>query len=101
MFFLLHARPTAHGYQISSLIAIQAICDFKVASCVPRDRSISYQNLPITVNEITGMQVDSHGLRKLARLAITNSIFCESQHGFVGHNSSSLLLLEDQDYATL
>lgn len=43
------------------------------------------------------MPVDTHVLRKLVRLAITNNIFCEPQHGFVAHNSSSLLLLEDDE----
>lgn len=70
-----------------------------MADCVPKDRSISYQDLTAAVLQKTGIDLDVSALRRLVRLAIMNNIFSEPEQGYVAHSRSSLLLAEEHEVA--
>ncbi|KAL7931591.1 S-adenosyl-L-methionine-dependent methyltransferase [Trichoderma chlorosporum] len=78
-----------------SYIPLQAICEFKIAQAVPLTGSISYEDLSVEVQRLSGTTVISSDLRRLLRLAIANDIFHEPKIGSVAHNRASLLLLDD------
>ncbi|KAK5996560.1 Chlorophenol O-methyltransferase [Cladobotryum mycophilum] len=83
-----------------SYIPLQAICEFKIAEAVPTARCISYEDLSVEVRRLAGTAVLPSDLRRLLRLAMANNIFQEPKAGFVAHNRTSLLLLEDESLAS-
>ncbi|CAM1505847.1 Fc.00g114840.m01.CDS01 [Cosmosporella sp. VM-42] len=83
-----------------SYIPLTAISEFKIAEAVPRSGSISFQDLATEVHKSAGIDLAALDLRRLLRLAICNRLFCEPEPGFVAHNRTSLLLLEDENLAS-
>ncbi|KAF7563540.1 hypothetical protein G7046_g599 [Stylonectria norvegica] len=83
-----------------SYIPLNAICDFKIAEAVPRTDSISYPDLAEELHRRVGFKFSATDLRRLLRLAISNRLFYEPKPGFVAHNRTSLLLLEDEALAS-
>lgn len=69
--------------------------EFKVAEAVPLDGMISYEDLTAKVVQLNNVNMSTLNLRRLIRHAITNNVFVEPQRGFVAHNRTSRLLLED------
>jgi hypothetical protein len=70
--------------------------EFKVAEAVPLTGNVSYEDLTVKVVELSGIDMSTLTLRRLVRHAITSNIFTEPQRGFVAHNRTSRLLLEDE-----
>ena len=58
--------------------------------------SISYQDLSLEVERLTGTKTSPFDLRRLLRLAVCSNIFAEQQPGYISHNRTSLLFLEDE-----
>lgn len=67
---------------------------------MPLKGVISYEDLAAEVHDLTGTAIYPFDLRRLLRLAMTNNIFQEPQAGYVAHNRTSLLLLEDETLAS-
>ncbi|KAF3070324.1 O-methyltransferase gsfB [Trichoderma lentiforme] len=78
-----------------SYIPLHAICEFKIAEAVPLTGSITYEDLAVEVQRLSGTAILPLDLRRLLRLAITNNTFHEPKIGSVAHNRISLLLLDD------
>lgn len=74
---------------------MHAICEFKIAEAVPLSGSITYEDLAVEVQRLSGTAILPLDLRRLLRLAITNNTFHEPKIGSVAHNRISLLLLDD------
>lgn len=69
---------------------------FKVAEAVPLTGEISYDEVAERSRELSGIYVPKLNLRRMIRHAITNYIFHEPRKGFVAHNRTSRLLLQDE-----
>ncbi|KEY69468.1 hypothetical protein S7711_02007 [Stachybotrys chartarum IBT 7711] len=80
-------------------IALHAIVEFRIAEAVPRTGSISFQDLAPNIEKLSGNRLPYTDLRRLLRLATNNNIFYEPHVGFVAHNRTSLLLLDDEAVA--
>jgi hypothetical protein len=79
---------------------LHAIYAFKIAEAVPRVGCISYDHLSREIQRVSGFNVPAAELRRLLRLAMANSIFCEPEPLHVAHNRTSLVMLEDESLAS-
>ncbi|KAG9230931.1 putative O-methyltransferase [Amylocarpus encephaloides] len=77
--------------QHTSLIGVQAICRYDIASKVPANEEVSYA----TLSQRCGLPVDD--LMRIMRLAISQHIFKEPRKGFVAHNAASKMFVGSQD----
>ncbi len=57
---------------------------------------ITYQDLAVQVEKISGVEVPYLDLRSLLRLSMVNNLFYEPKPNFVAHSTSSRLLLDDE-----
>ncbi|KHN95923.1 O-methyltransferase, family 2 [Metarhizium album ARSEF 1941] len=85
---------------VVNYIPLHAIYTFKIAEAVPRQGSISYDNLTREVHRVSGFNIPASELRRLLRLAMANNLFCEPELGHVAHNRTSLVMLEDETLAS-
>ncbi|KAF1985397.1 S-adenosyl-L-methionine-dependent methyltransferase [Aulographum hederae CBS 113979] len=75
--------------------ALQWLSHFNIADHIPLDKVISYADVAKCAN------VDEAHLRRLARNAIANNIFCEPRPGHLAHNSVSTLLRSEEQFRDL
>jgi hypothetical protein len=68
---------------------MQAIHRYKIAIYVPSNGAISFERLSAECN------LNLSDLKRLLRLIMTRSIFCEPQVGYVAHTTASRLLKND------
>lgn len=88
---------TDQWLQNVSSLSLQAIWEFKVHEAVPLEGMISYEDLTAKVVELNnGLDIPVLNLRRLLRHAMTNRLFVEPQKGFIAHNRTSRILLEDE-----
>lgn len=74
--------------------------EFRLPEAVPRSGQISYDALTKRVEAISGVAILMPNLRRLVRQAMTNHVFVEPEAGFVAHNKTSLLFLDDKVMAS-
>ena len=80
----LFAEPTTN--QHNNMLSLQAISRFKIASLVPENGQVSYNDLARS----TG--VDVQMLKRVLRHAMTMRVFQEPTPGMVAHTAASKLL---------
>lgn len=87
---LLGPRELLFAHTHNLLLPLQLIHDYKLASLVPLDASISYAELA----EKADLDVDR--LTRILRLGIARRVFVEEEPGRVAHSSASRLIAEDE-----
>ncbi|PVH97041.1 S-adenosyl-L-methionine-dependent methyltransferase, partial [Periconia macrospinosa] len=70
-------------------MCMQAIHRYRIASHVPNHDMVSFENL----SELCKLNV--FDLRRILRLVMTRTVFCEPRVGFVAHTAASRLLKDD------
>lgn len=81
--------------QADDVVSLQAIYRYQIASSVPLDDEISFEEISkrCGLNEID--------LRRILRHAMTNYIFQEPRKGFVAHTAATRILAEDRLFSDL
>jgi hypothetical protein len=77
-------------------ISLQAIVEFRIPEAVPVDIPISYDGLSLGIERLADIKISALDLRRILRLAMCHNIFHEPEAGFIAHNRTSLLFLEDE-----
>ncbi|EGD94047.1 hypothetical protein TESG_01574 [Trichophyton tonsurans CBS 112818] len=80
----------AVGYQ--HVACLRWLTHFNIFKLVPRDSSISYPALA------TAAGVSVKQLKTVARMAMTNHLFCEPEPNMVAHTATSMLIASDPSF---